>query len=94
MNLEEMVYNIGVEKYFEKKAAISRLFRGAGHSSPIWHDLAEVGGLGILAAPNVSELGGKKWSKKNVAIAEVGGLGLLATPSAQNIWKHLRKVRR
>lgn len=42
---------------------------------------AELAGLGILAAPSVAELAGKKVDERKKAGAEVAGLGILAAPS-------------
>lgn len=43
---------------------------------------AELAGLGILAAPTVAEMRGKKVSDKTKHRAELAGLGVLAAPSA------------
>jgi hypothetical protein len=57
-----------------------------------WHDVAEVGGLGILAAPHVKSLvTGKKTDHKTERNAELTGLGVLAAPAAHNIYKRLAK---
>jgi hypothetical protein len=60
-----------------------------------WGDLAthaaEVGGLGILAAPTIQKMRGKKMSEKGEHAAELGGLGVLAAPSAAHLAKHLIK---
>ena len=50
-------------------------------SSAIYH-AAELGGLGILAAPSIRNMQGKPMSQKNKDRAEVAGLGVLADPSA------------
>jgi hypothetical protein len=52
---------------------------------------AELGGLGILAAPNVASMAGKKMSEKNKNRAEVAGLGVLAAPSAVALAKNVGK---
>ncbi len=43
---------------------------------------AELAGLGILAAPSVAEMRGRKVSDKTKHRAELAGLGVLAAPSA------------
>jgi hypothetical protein len=45
-----------------------------------WSHAAELGGLGILAAPSVQELRHKPMSEKKKAIYETVGLGTLAAP--------------
>lgn len=57
----------------------------AGHA-------AEVGGLGILAAPTVQHLRGEKkeMSDRKKAAYELGGLGVLAAPSAVKLYQHFR----
>ena len=52
---------------------------------------AEVAGLGILAAPTIQKMRGKKMSTKGEHAAELGGLGVLAAPSAAHLAKHLIK---
>lgn len=74
----------------EKRGAISQLIAGAEHS-PVWHDVAELGGLGLLAAPSVSALAGHPWEEKNKTLAEIGGLGVLAAPSAHNLIGRIRR---
>jgi hypothetical protein len=57
----------------------------------MWHDVAELGGLGLLAAPSVSDLAGDPWEEKNKAMAEIAGLGILAAPSAHNLIGKIRQ---
>jgi hypothetical protein len=64
-----------------KQASIEQVVSGAAHATPLWHDIAELGGLGILAVPSISDLAGHPWNKTEKDITEIGGLGLLATPS-------------
>lgn len=45
----------------------------------------ELAGLGILAAPSVAEMRGKKISDKTKHRAELAGLGVLAAPSAVHL---------
>lgn len=52
-----------------------------------WEHAAELGGLGLLAAPSVGHLRGKEWSEKNKSKAEVAGLGILAAPTAYKVMK-------
>lgn len=63
-----------------------------------WAHAAELGGLGILAAPSVQHLRGKEMSEKNKSRAEIAGLGVLAAPTALGVAKKglgmLRKVKR
>ena len=70
-----------------KQASLSQLVAEA--PTPAWHDLAELGGLGILAVPSVASLAGNPLDEQNKEIAEVAGLGLLATPSVHAL---LRRV--
>jgi hypothetical protein len=50
---------------------------------------AELAGLGILAAPSVAHMMGKKVSEKNQHRAELAGLGVLAAPSLVHFAKGL-----
>lgn len=63
-----------------------------------WSHAAELGGLGILAAPSIQHLRGKEMSEKNKSRAEVAGLGVLAAPTAAAVAKKglgmLKKVKR
>lgn len=63
-----------------------------------WAHAAELGGLGILAAPSVQHLRGKEMSEKNKSRAEVAGLGVLAAPTAIGVAKKglgmLKKVKK
>lgn len=61
---------------FEKKAGIGT-------------HVAELAGLGTLAAPSIQGMRGKPMSDKNTRRAEVAGLGILAAPSAYEIGKKL-----
>lgn len=58
-------------KGFEKQAALSDHFAHA----------AEIGGLGILAAPSIQALRGKKMNEHKTHKYELAGLGVLAAPS-------------
>lgn len=53
---------------------------------------AELAGLGILAAPSVSEMRGKDWNPKAKAGAEIAGLGVLAVPSAAHFLSKSKKM--
>jgi len=74
----------------EKRSSISQLL-GSAERSPVWHDVAEIGGLGLLAAPSVADLAGDPWKEKNKALAEIAGLGILAAPSAHNLIGKIRQ---
>jgi hypothetical protein len=45
----------------------------------------EIAGLGVLAAPSVQELRGKKVDEHTKHIAELTGLGMLAAPYAYDL---------
>lgn len=71
-----------------KNNALARVIRSrsgsakhAGMADHLTHG-AELAGLGILAAPSIAEMRGKKVSDKTKHRAEVAGLGVLAVPSA------------
>lgn len=51
--------------------------------------LAELAGLGALAAPTVQSLRGKPMSEKNKSRTELAGLGILAAPSALSLGRRL-----
>jgi len=53
--------------------------------------LAEIGGLGILAAPSIMELSGKKVSPKAYHAAEIIGLGTLMAPSLSYMGSKMRR---
>lgn len=73
-------------------AATYTAFRNELEKIAIAGHLAEIGGLGILAAPTASKhFGGKEWSDKNKRRAELAGLGVLAAPSAVGLAKDLGK---
>jgi hypothetical protein len=75
-----MAYQIGAEKAFTKFA----LAPGVGSH------LAELAGLGLLAAPVGHDLMHEKPEDKWKSIAEMGGLGLLAGNEAHGLY-HLLK---
>lgn len=73
-NWNEAISNY--EAKLEKKASMSENLTHA----------AELGGLGILAAPSIKKLmGGKEMSDHNKHITEVAGLGVLAAPSLTHV---------
>ena len=53
--------------------------------------VADLAGLGVLAAPSIASLSGKPWKEKTKDKAEVAGLGILAAPSAYALGKNLLK---
>ena len=72
--------------YVETKAAVLAKMASAAPSRI--GDVAELAGLGTLAAPAAHHLlskGKKEWSEKNKARAEVAGLGILAAPYAHRL---------
>ena len=73
-------------KGFDKQASIGE---------HLYH-AAEIGGLGILAAPSIKALAtGKKMSENKTHKYELAGLGLLAAPSAIHMGKSiLSKIKR
>lgn len=61
-------------------------------STGVGEHVAELAGLGTLAAPHAySAVTGKKPSHKTERNVELAGLGILAAPSAINLGKHLLK---
>ena len=99
MNILDSVYAVGVDHYFEKKALFSgsvakAMGAGAEHSTPLWHSIADVAGLGTLATIPASEIAGKKWGpteesdKKRKAVADIAGLGGITAGPAHTIWQH------
>jgi hypothetical protein len=54
------------------------------HTTDNFAHAAELVGLGTLAAPGISHMGGKDWSENNKVRADVAGLGILAAPSIAN----------
>jgi hypothetical protein len=67
---------------FDKKAgAIGKAVEYLGHHPNAGHAM-ELGGLGILAAPDAAALLGHPFKQKNVHKTEIAGLGALAIPSA------------
>lgn len=54
---------------------------------PVW---ADIGGLGVLAAPSVYELATGEEANKDVKnVAEIGGLGILAATQIPHLTGHL-----
>jgi hypothetical protein len=62
--------------------------RSEKHASAFAH-AAELGGLGVLAAPAIQHLRGKEMSEGAKAKTEVAGLGILAAPSLHAAGKGL-----
>lgn len=83
------LYNKATEP--PKYAAIDQLLTGAAHA-PIWHDVAELGGLGILALPSIADLAGHPWDKTEKDVTEISGLGILAAPSVVSRVRRLGRV--
>jgi hypothetical protein len=54
-------------------------------------DMAELAGLGTLAAPTIQKMRGKPMTEKNEHRTELAGLGVLAAPSAYNLAKKYLK---
>lgn len=52
-----------------------------------WEHAAEIGGLGILAAPTIADMAGHPMSKKWKDRSELAGLGVLAGPAAKHLVK-------
>ena len=73
----------------EKKAMLSAFADELEKiATGMWGHAAEVGGLGILAAPHVyNAVTGKKAKEKTVRNSELAGLGLLAAPSVKALMK-------
>lgn len=63
------------------KAAVAAKY---GLRKVAWNS-GELAGLGVLAAPAVSNLSGRPMNEKHKDVAEVAGLGMLAAPYAHNI---------
>lgn len=67
---------------FEKRASVLK--------NILKHETPELLGLGILAAPSIAGLAGKKMSSKAKDSLETVGLGTLAAPSALKVLKAIR----
>lgn len=72
------------EDYLPVRAAVHAKFPKLGSAAG---HVAELVGLGTLAAPAVQELRGKPMKESNKAKAEVAGLGILAAPYAHDLAK-------
>ena len=66
-----------MEKFFE---AFEKKAETASH-------LAELAGLGIIAAPSIQHLRGKPMSESKAHKYEIAGLGTLAAPSVYHLGK-------
>ena len=53
-------------------------------ASEAWKDIAELAGLGLLAAPGIHNLATQE-KKDPKDMVETGGLGVLAVPSIANL---------
>jgi hypothetical protein len=73
---------------------MNQIFRNAFEKVASWTHAAEIGGLGLLAAPTAKKvMTGKDMSEGKQHAAELGGLGILAAPSAYALGKkYLGKV--
>lgn len=80
--LAKPMSNILPQAASKGSSILSRL-RGQGDH------MAELGGLGILAAPSIGHLTGHDMSDNAAHATELGGLGVLAAPSALHMGKAL-----
>ncbi len=81
--MEKSAFWLGFEKRAEE----------AKEGSALYH-AAELGGLGILAAPSAAHLSGHKMKEDTQHKLELGGLGILAAPSLYEAGKGaLKKLR-
>ena len=76
-------YGIGkMRAHSQQKQKTSANWKAIGEAAG---HAAEVGGLGVLAAPTIQKMRGKKMSERGEHAAELGGLGILAVPSAVHL---------
>jgi len=93
-------FDMGRLKEMEKSAfwsGFERRSEEVKEASPLYH-AAELGGLGILAAPSAAHLSGHKMKEDTQHKLELGGLGVLAAPSAyaagKSILSKLKKLKK
>lgn len=73
----------------QKTAFMQGFYKQASLGEHLTH-AAELGGLGILAAPSIKKMvTGKEMSENNKHKTELAGLGVLAAPSAVHVAKSL-----
>lgn len=96
--LKDYMHHMDLSAHPKFSQGVKATVQGMPKTGSAWAHAAELGGLGILAAPSVQHLRGKEMSEKNKSRAELGGLGVLAAPTAAVVAKKgldmLRKVKR
>lgn len=96
--LKDYMHHMDLSAHPKFAKGVKTTVQGMPKTGSGWSHAAELGGLGILAAPSVQHLRGKEMSEKNKSRAEIAGLGVLAAPTAATVAKKglgmLKKVKR
>ena len=68
---------------------MNKFFEGFEKQAELGTHIAELAGLGILAAPSIQALRKKPMDEKKTHKYEIAGLGTLAAPSAYYLGKRM-----